>query len=124
MNPFKAAHRYWRFRASWLGDGGQPVEQVQAQQRAEVCAVCEQNQPHGLWETLTAPAVAEITGQLAIKDELNLKVDGEDRLHICERCWCYLPLKVYGPLKHILVSTNSADMPDNCWIKQEVKEQK
>src|SRR4029079_154902 len=119
MNPFRAAARFHRLRSSWLGEGGQPVARPLAQARAAICATCPLNQPHTLWELLAAPAIATVTRQLQMKDELGLKLEGEEQLHVCEACGCVLSLKVWVPLRHIMETTDYDKLHPKCWILSE-----
>jgi hypothetical protein len=116
MNPLRAAQRFYEMRSSWLGDGGQPVPQEQANARAAVCVACPKNQPHHLYEILTVPAVVEVERQLELRDKMKLHAQDEDKLHICEACWCVLRLKVHTPLKHILGTTDMNALDPRCWI--------
>lgn len=108
-------------RASWLGDGGQPVPQMQANARAAVCLECPKNKAHPIYEILTMPAVSEVEHQLKLRDDMGLRVKGEENLHVCESCWCILKLKCHVPLHHILGTTDLKVLPDNCWILDESK---
>lgn len=122
MNPLRAAINYYNMRASWLGDGGQPVPQDQAQFRANICLSCPKNKPHPFYAFLTALAAHELRAQLEMREKMKLKVEGDDDLFICEGCWCVLRLKVFAPLKHLLATTNLEDMhQDNpkCWLLTE-----
>lgn len=121
MNPLRAAQRFYEMRSSWLGDGGQPVPQVQANARAAVCLSCPKNKPHMLYEILTVPAIAEVQHQLNLRGEMGLSVKGEENVHVCESCWCILRLKVHTPIEHLLKTTDLSLLPENCWILDESK---
>ena len=119
MNPFKAALRFHRLRTLWLGSGGHPVPSTQSQSRASVCLGCSMNQQKGIQEFFTEAAALVVTRQIELKSGMKLSVVGEEDLHICDACACYLPLKVHAPLEHILATTDLTELPSHCWISQE-----
>ena len=58
-----------------------------------------------------------------IKDKLNLRVEGEEKLGICDACWCPLKLKVHMPINHIVDNTEDEvfiDLHKDCWILKEM----
>lgn len=100
-------------RASWLGDGGQPVPLAQANARAAICFTCPRHGTNRVkWEALSST----VADQLRLKLGLDLHVDRESELHVCGVCDCYLPLKVWTPLEHILTSSDTRGLPRECWI--------
>lgn len=119
MNPLRPISRYLRLRSAWLGAGGNPVPPALAQARANVCLACPLNTPSTLREFFTAAAVRELTRTIAVKTSEGLRVEGESRLHICDACGCYLPLKVHAPLDHILATAPQEPLPAHCWVVTE-----
>ncbi len=122
MNLFRVAKAYARARSSWLGAGGEPVPQEQAQHRADVCLTCPKNKPHPTYENLTAPVAAELRHQIELKSNMHLKVNGEYGLHVCEGCWCLNALKIHAPTIH-LKQTPLNDLQQSnprCWLLVEL----
>ena len=115
--------QFYELRKSWLGEGGRPVAQDHAQERANICLSCPLNQEKGLPEFLTALAALTVRRQIEMKNQSQLRVDGEKRLHICDGCGCVLRLKVWTPMKFITETTeqNVIDsLPDVCWQRKEI----
>jgi hypothetical protein len=112
----------------WFGDGLTPVYPEISQARANVCTTINNGTPCQFNNPGFRPveAAAEFLRLLAEqKNDLKLSVEGEDKLHTCELCWCHLPTKVHVPLKHILSETPQP-MIDKirqeqpaCWIVTE-----
>lgn len=119
MNPFRAALRFHRLRTLWLGSGGHPVPSHQSQSRASVCLGCSLNKPQGIREFFTEAAALTLTRQIELKSGMQLSVVGEEDLHICDACSCYLPLKAHAPIEHILATTDLSELPAWCWILAE-----
>lgn len=116
MNALKAATRFYKLRSSWLGDGGEPVSIELAEKRTQICSTCPFNNPsRPIWEALTST----ISKQLRLKMDMNLHVRGESNVHICDKCGCYLPLKVLVPIKHVIDTTDMHDLPCWCWCSSE-----
>lgn len=121
VNPLKPALKYYQMRAAWLGDGGHPVPKEQAQSRANICMRCPKNVRKPFWEFLAVPAIAAVQRQLNLKDDMALKVEGENSLHTCDGCECILKLKVWTPIKHIIDTTDIDALHADCWIRSEAK---
>lgn len=105
----------------WLGYGGVPVDQVEADARAEICAGCDANK--GNWrEMLTVPAAAAIKAYLAHRNRMRLSTPFDDQLESCAACHCVLTLKVWQPIQHVRDNTTPEELfrhrkanPD-CWV--------
>lgn len=109
--------------ADWLGNSGKPVSQELAQQRANVCILCEKNQDGHFSAKLTAAVANAILVQRRKKLEMKLTVEGEENLHTCSACDCHLPLKVWVPIDVVADRTSKEtlkELPDFCWMKKEV----
>lgn len=118
MNPLKQAQQLYRVRTEWLGEGGQPSPH--AQQRAYTCLQCPHNERRGLEEVLKGAVAGAVARQMDLKAKLVGPLEGEDRLHVCTLCSCYLPLKVYVPLEVARENTPDwAGFPDFCWLRTE-----
>jgi hypothetical protein len=108
--------------ADWVGAGGHPVAKELAEKRAEGCVICPLNQKGDFWQKLDAIAAEEIRKLLSAKNDLKLATTLDEQLHVCQACDCYLPLKVWSPLKHItnhLKPDVKAKLWEKCWIRTE-----
>lgn len=114
-----------RILSDWLGSGGIPVSQHDAQSRADICLQCPKNTAGGFVASrITKPIADAIHEQLRVKHDLGLKVNRENELLTCAVCYCNLPLKVFTPMEFILKHTTDDVMnefPENCWIKKAAK---
>jgi hypothetical protein len=70
-----------------------------------------------LQELLTGAYAKRVLAQLELKAHLHLTVDGEEELHTCGICECYMPLKVWMPIDRARVVTPDwASFPEWCWL--------
>lgn len=108
----------------FLGPEQKPVEAELSQKRASICYKCPLNRPAKGWiETITTEAAKATKTYFRIKDKLNLRVDGEERLGICNACWCPLKLKIHMPIDHITDNTEDevmAEFHKDCWVLKEI----
>lgn len=103
----------------WLGGGGITVSQEQAQQRASICLTCPENKPG---RNLTEAVASAIRKHVEVKNALQLRVEGEKRLHQCSICTCALRLKVWVPIDSIRKHMDDSELgsyPAYCWQKTE-----
>ena len=114
------ASNFLAVRKSWFGDGGEPVSQELAQSRADICRVCPMNyKGEWIWNMATQLA---INAQSKLRRILNLRVDGEEDLGVCEACGCKIVLKIRVPIKQISRHTTVEQLTKyapKCWIKSE-----
>ena len=116
-NLIQQAKRFHAAYVSWLGEGGKPSPS--ADQRAAICLKCPHNKPDN-WEVVVGGVASLARLQLELKSKMGLQAWGEERLHTCELCGCYLRLKVHVPLE--IARTNTPDwhqFPDFCWIRKD-----
>lgn len=123
MSLLNKAIEVYRIRKSWLGDGGEPVPLEQAQRRADTCLRCPNNQEKPIYEIFAGAVAHGVIRQLKTKDEMGLRVQREECLHVCDVCLCVLKLKVHVPLKFILASSSLDGLPEFCWQITEQKTQ-
>jgi hypothetical protein len=111
----------------WLGAGGNTVSDEHAQIRADVCTgrrsgvPCSHNAPSGILQTAAGESIRQL---LEIKNHAKKRVDGEKSLHTCNACNCYLRLKVWVPIEHIVKHMSAGEMekfPAWCWQRKESK---
>lgn len=107
----------------WLGEGGRVVSQEQANGRAHICASCKFNVGGtNLLDWFTTRASAAIQKEFERRNEMKLKTPDDDKLGICDVCYCPLKLKVHTPpeiiFKHLPEEQLKA-LPPECWIKIE-----
>jgi hypothetical protein len=103
----------------WLGEGGQAVDLPEADERAKVCSDCPLNQPKDFLAFFTDPVAQKIRQQIAIKNEMELSTQYDDRLNICTGCGCSLRLKVWVPSDQIVKHTSEkikSDLDPRCWV--------
>lgn len=103
----------------WLGAGGVAVGPKDAQRRADICLQCPENKAG--WSVSETVAKA-IKTHVELKNNLQLRVDGEKSLHTCSICQCALRLKVHVPIEVIRshMQPGEADkLPSYCWQKTE-----
>lgn len=119
-----------RILKDWLGEGGVVVEQEKAQARANICLngardehgkprMCPNNVKSGLLPKAVAWAVHE---ELQLKNELQLRVDGEKALGKCSICDCQNRLKIWREIDKIRAEETEESLrkfPDWCWIRNE-----
>lgn len=107
----------------WLGDGAEPVPQVQAESRASICVTCPMNIWPSWWEQHSNKIALWIRNALEYKKSIGLRVTCENALHLCRVCKCALPLKVHVPIEHIKSHTSAEEfskLPSFCWIVTEI----
>lgn len=110
-----------RVLVEWLGSGGEPVAPERANARATVCTTC----PHNVAGHKFESAVAEtIRRHEEARHKLTLATDSDPHLNTCEKCGCYLKLKIWMPIEKILRDKPPEDLPDFCWIKREGDDEK
>lgn len=96
----------------WLGSGGAPVEESEANERAMVCASC----PHNALKRRIEDRIArEIVKQEEIRLKLRLTTTNDTRLETCDVCGCYLKLKVWVPMRF---QNKSLPFPNFCWMRK------
>lgn len=105
-----------RILADWVGKGREPVERKLAQARADVCAVCPHNKPGGKVEAAIAETILEQEG---LRAQIGAALTNEGRLKSCDRCGCYLKLKVWVPMRHLRPRSRLRDFPEHCWMRTE-----
>lgn len=111
---------------AWTGSGGKVVKQELAQQRAEVCKRCPLNGDGNFWQKIDAEFGKQLKLIIGIKNDLKLKVDGEEKLKSCLGCDCWIATKIWTPIGHILSHTPDEikkNLDPSCWITAEEKAQ-
>lgn len=109
----------------WTLDGT-IIEPEKAQARADICTgrlsgkTCPNNVPDWEFTEQVSDAVRRIVG---LKNDLNLKVQGEKQLFACAACGCALRSKVWLELKTILPEPQErVKYWEKCWILSESNE--
>lgn len=109
----------------WLGDGGETIDTDQANARIAVCMNCPWHQPAKWWSIFFKNPVARaIKLTLEYKNRVNLRLEDEDKIGMCDLCKCCLRLKAWCPISRIRESMpvdvlNNA--PSFCWMRQALK---
>jgi hypothetical protein len=118
-----------RVLTSWLGSGGTPVPQEQAEARSWTCVAgndgnpCPSNVSPNWWEKSTGAIAETIRETLRVKHDASLTVRNEAKLFMCQNCGCALPLKVWTPIHHVrtvLSKESISNLPSYCWMKTEL----
>jgi hypothetical protein len=110
----------------FIGEGGIPVDQKLATDRAFVCSDCPQNKQGGLRNWFIEKVVTEITQLAGIMKDLDVKTPHDAKLGVCEACLCPLALKAHVPMKHIEKHTKPetwAKLDKRCWMLSETGRQ-
>lgn len=120
MKWVRQANQGRKILHDWLGESGQPVPPAEAQARANICLQCPYNyQGSWVWNLATSIAIAR---QMQLREIMKLKLEGEEKLNICEKCGCKLKLKVHTPFHHLYRHTSDeqfAKFPLECWQRIE-----
>ena len=126
MNIFDKAARLLdgiTILSEWLGNGGIVVAPEDAQRRANVCLDCENNKPGA---HLPFSVAMHIKRQREFKSRLELKVEGEKKLHTCSACQCCIPLKIWVPFDDLMKGDGRSrlnEFPGHCWMVKEAQQQ-
>ncbi len=105
--------------SEWWGDGGKPVHQTVANERANICRVCPQNGKGGLLAKFTVAAAAKIQNSLEEMNDQKMVTPYDKELGVCEACDCVNRLKVWTPIEHIVKNMppeTKARLDPKCWI--------
>ncbi len=102
----------------WLGSGARIVAKELAQKRANICIECPMNQAESFLSETIASAIKR---QVEIKSKLELRVDGEKKLHTCSACGCSTPLKIWLPIENIMPDSGERKnfQQNHCWCLKE-----
>lgn len=117
MISYAQAKRFNTARRDWLGDGVSATPAT-AQTRANTCLdACPKHVEKPLQELITGSAAGYVRRQLELKTHLNMRVEGEEKLHTCDMCQCWLPLKVWLSIERAReVTPDWQQFPANCWL--------
>lgn len=121
IDRIKADANAARILTEWIGSGGDPVPKDVAYARAETCIACPHNQPGAAFEAGVAEAIRE---QDALRRGHRLTLSNEGKLKSCNRCGCYLKLKVWIPMQQLAPRTKMSEFPPNCWLPMEAAERR
>lgn len=110
--------------AEWLGAGGEPVSQQEAEARAEVCRYCDQNHQAQWWEKAVTLAAVQIRQIIEVKNKLKVRTSNDQFLGNCQVCNCCNLLSVHAPIEFIAQHTTPeqlARFPKSCWKPHEIR---
>lgn len=116
-----------RIISDWLGAGGVTVDRELAQDRADICS--GRNSDHRCPFNVSEPGAAAIAGEslkklVEIKNDAQLRVQGEKSLGMCGVCNCHISTKVWTPIRHVKKHTTdgiAAALPFHCWQRKEME---
>ena len=109
----------------WLGDGCTVVPRPQAQERADICTgrisgvACPHNKT-GF--TFGGEAGKLIRKMVELKNGLDIRVQGEKSLGVCDACSCDLKTKIHVPMDYLKSHTTEDEakqFPPICWQRTE-----
>lgn len=110
----------------WEEAGLPHVEQDKANLRAATCAGCPKNRPEKkLTDYFTVPLADMIKGKMERLAQLDLKTPDDDKLMVCDACYCPLRTKIWMPLDMVLKRVRPEDREElnkaqpRCWILSE-----
>jgi hypothetical protein len=106
----------------WLGSGLKPVPINIAERRAAICLKCPLNQESNFWQRIGAVAAQQVKKLLEVRNDLNLRLANEDKLFSCQACDCWINLKAFSNLDHIIEHTSEEvwqRLDPNCWMLSE-----
>lgn len=116
--------------SEWLGSGLRPVDKSLAEKRGSRCIECSQNSDPNWPQKLDAMAAADIKKLVEIKNDMKLETQYDKQLLTCQVCDCFLPLKVWVPIKHISDETSTDTLNKlsavktasgkGCWVAEEL----
>lgn len=90
--------------------------------RAQICAVCPQNQSGGWLARFTRPVAEAIRRRLEQRRKMNLSTPVDEKLGVCNACDCPIPLMIHFPLetklKH-MSERSKASLHADCWVLKE-----
>lgn len=109
---------------AWIDSNEPPVDRDLAIARAEACLQCPHNDKNDLTAWFTVPASELIKRQIQKVAEREISTPLDEKLHVCNICYCPLKLKVQTPLKWILSEIPAAKLAKlkavpNCWVARE-----
>jgi hypothetical protein len=105
----------------WVDSGEPAVAQEEAERRAAICVACPLNGQGGLEKFFTVPAAEAIRRQFSKMEGRKLATSQDDKLGICEACFCPMKLKVFSPMSFVKAHLTEAVIKDlrggnNCWV--------
>ena len=107
----------------WESENLPHVEQSVANARAAICAVCPKNRPEkNLTDYFTVPLAEMIKKKMERLADLDLKTPHDEKLKVCEACWCPMRTKVWMPdtmvLKRMSPEVRAELNQENprCWV--------
>lgn len=113
----------------WIDSGEPAVAPEFSARRAEVCASCPKNAAGSFESWFTRPASEAIRRQLERVQDRKLTTPFDDKLNICQVCFCPMRLKVHVPIvainAHLSDETRAAlkavtNPSGGCWLPLEI----
>lgn len=121
VSVFQTVQSFVQFLLNWYLGGGKLVDQNTANIRAEICAGCFNNKPHG--EIQRGCSSCGRMGGLVL-NSIRTKIIGEQKtnsdgnLLACDLCGCDLKIKVWIPNSVLLSAEDANAYPTFCWKKK------
>lgn len=103
----------------WIRSKEEAVSTEKSERRALVCSTCKQNGA-GPWTSyFTVPVSNEVKKALQQRRDWNLSTTHDEKINVCEVCYCPLRLKVHVPTKFIkehIPKDVLVQLPPHCWM--------
>lgn len=113
----------------WLGDSGLPVTPMVAEFRSHRCVSgnggqpCPRNVEPNWWDKVKSEIALWIRKEIEVKEGMKLRVEHEDKVHMCSACGCCLKLKIWTPAVHLKAHITQKQIdktPSYCWLRKEL----
>jgi hypothetical protein len=110
----------------WEEAGLPHVEQEKANARGATCAICPRNNAgKNLTDYFTVPLAEMIKKRMERLAELDLKTPSDEKLMVCDACYCPLRTKIWMPIELAVKRLRPEDKAElnkdnpRCWILSE-----
>lgn len=108
----------------WINSPQEGVAKDLTEIRALTCVDCPKNEKGNLLDYFEEAAAKAITFEMERRKGWDLSTSQDDKLGVCQVCFCVNALSVHCPrdlkLKHMPTEIYEG-LPENCWVKTESK---
>jgi len=106
----------------WVNSKEEAVPSELANKRAEICVACPLNEQGNLIDFFPVQAAQAIGRELERRRGWNLSTPSDDKLGVCQGCYCVNTLSVHCPietkLRHMPKEVFDA-LHESCWVRTE-----
>lgn len=100
---------------AWGIAGFSKVDKAKAESRAAICVDCVHNQFPADCSPCQSDSAFKLIKTIVGTDTTSV----DDKLNACNRCGCYLKVKVWAPYEFVTKVQPLAEYPAHCWITKE-----